>query len=59
MLTKEETLLNSTKAYEKLLNKEYLITVGKNKSLKSYKIQFTTNEYKHLFGYQKLSDRDF
>jgi len=57
MSTTEEILLNSTKAYEKLLNKEYTVTVGKNKELKSYKLRFTTDEYKHLFGLHKLDDR--
>jgi hypothetical protein len=58
MPSREEILLKSTKAYERLINQEYLITVGKNKTLKPYKLCFTPNEYKHLFGFQKLKDRD-
>jgi hypothetical protein len=58
MSPKEEILLNSTRAYERLSSKEYLVTVGKNKVLKSYKLRFTPNEYKHLFGFQKLKDRE-
>jgi len=53
----EEILLNATQAYQRLLNIEYIVTVGKNKELKTYKLQFTTDEYKHLFGLHKLDDR--
>jgi len=57
MQTKADILLNSTKAYERMLCKEYFITVGKNQQLKSYKLVFTEYEYQHLFGLHKLKDR--
>ena len=57
MQPKAEILLKSTKAYERMLNKEYLVTVGKNQQLKSYKLVFTEYEYQHLFGLHKLKDR--
>jgi hypothetical protein len=58
MLINEKILLNSTRAYERLINKKYLVTVGKNKALKSYVLRFTPDEYKHLFGFHKLKDRE-
>ena len=57
MATREETLLLSTQAYERLSRKTYHVTVGKNNDLKSYKLRFTPHEYKHLFGLHKLGDR--
>jgi hypothetical protein len=57
MPIKEEMLLNSTKAYNRMLNNEYLFTVGKNQQLKSYRLRFTEYEYQHLFGLHKLKDR--
>lgn len=43
-------------AYRKLLDKEYVITVGKNNVKRSYIVQFTTNEFKHICGLHKLKD---
>jgi len=52
-----DILLKSAKAYERLINKEYLVTVGKNAKLKTYVLRFTPDEFKHLFGLHKLTDR--
>ena len=59
LMLKDEILLTATKAYEGLLNREYIVTVGKNKKLESYSLSFTKNEYKHIFGLQKLDDVPF
>jgi len=51
-----DNLQESAIAYEKLLNKEYLLTIGKSGSTTTIKIVFEEEEFKHLTGIQHLDD---
>lgn len=51
-----DLLQTATDNYQKLLDKEYNIVVGKNKKLSSYKLTFTKDDFKHVAGLHKLKD---
>ncbi len=53
-----DMLKQAALAYKDLLDKEYLIAVGKNNIKRSYVVQFTANEFKHICGLHKLKDNN-
>ncbi len=51
-----DILMQAALAYKELLNKEYVISVGKNCKTRSYVIQFSADQFKHICGLHKLKD---
>lgn len=51
-----DILKEAALAYKNLLKKEYVIVVGKNNKSRSYVLQFTSDEFKHICGLHKLKD---
>jgi len=48
----------SAKAFKKLLNKEYIMTVAKKNKSHQFKLVFSNTDFRHLSGIQKLIDLD-
>jgi len=51
-----DSLMASAKAYEALLNKEYIMTIGRKGKSEKFKLIFTNSDFKHLAGIHKLVD---
>jgi len=48
----------SAKAYKKLLDKEYIMTITRKNHSQQFKLIFSNIDFKHLSGFHKLIDLD-
>lgn len=51
-----DNLMKSAKAFEKLINTEYIMTISKKGKTTTLKIIFSADDFKHLAGLHKLKD---